>query len=134
MGDRKRNRRGQYVETVSEDRVLAALEAADDPFMATGDVAERIGCSDESARKKLMTLHDRGAVERRNVRGAVVVWWLAGGTSGERAADIESAADRVGGRGLFAGNDGEAFADAVEASREEFDRDSEDRYDDLFGQ
>lgn len=45
-----------------------------------------------------------------------------------------SAADRVGGRGLFTGEAGEAFADAVEASREEFGRDYEERHDDLFGQ
>ncbi len=46
----------------------------------------------------------------------------------------ESAADRVGGRGLFTGEAGEAFDDAVEASREEFGRDYEERHDDLFGQ
>lgn len=45
-------------------------------------------------------------------------------------------AERVGGRGLFTGEDrdGEAFAAAVEASREEFDADYEEKQDDLFGQ
>jgi predicted ArsR family transcriptional regulator len=44
--------------------------------MATGDVADVLGCSNEAARLKLNQLHEEGAVERRNVRGAVVVWWL----------------------------------------------------------
>lgn len=44
-----------------------------------------------------------------------------------------SPADRVGGYGLFTGEDGEAFAAAVEQSREEFEQDYEERQDDLFG-
>ncbi|WP_049999302.1 helix-turn-helix domain-containing protein [Halococcus sediminicola] len=75
--ERKRNQQGRYVETVTPERVLAVLADADDPFMATGDVADALDCSPEAARLKLTELADRGDVERRNVRGAVVVWWPA---------------------------------------------------------
>lgn len=74
--ERERNQQGQYVETITLDRVLAVLADADGPFMATGDVADVLGCSREAARMKLTELADRGDVERRDVRGAVVVWWL----------------------------------------------------------
>lgn len=80
--ERERNQQGQYVETVTPERVLAVLADAADPFMATGDVADALDCSPEAARLKLTELADRGDVERRNVRGAVVVWWLADGDTG----------------------------------------------------
>jgi predicted transcriptional regulator of viral defense system len=73
---RERNQQGQYVETVTLDRVLDAVASADEPFMATGDVADALDCSREAARLKLTELHDQGRIERRDVRGAVVVWWL----------------------------------------------------------
>ncbi|WP_160133202.1 hypothetical protein [Halococcus salsus] len=79
QGDRERNENGRYVETVTPDRVLAVLANAVDPFMATGDVADALGCSREAARLKLNELADRGEVERRDVRGAIVVWWPASG-------------------------------------------------------
>ncbi|PSQ20689.1 response regulator of citrate/malate metabolism [Halobacteriales archaeon QS_8_65_32] len=76
MGERERNEQGRYTETITPKRVLDTLRDADEPFMATGDVADALGCSNEAARLKLNQLQDEGTVERRNVRGAVVVWWL----------------------------------------------------------
>ena len=76
MGERERNEQGRYTETITPERVLNTLHDADEPFMATGDVADILECSNEAARLKLNQLHEEGAVERRNVRGAVVVWWL----------------------------------------------------------
>ena len=75
QGDRERNREGQYVETVTRERVLSVLEDADEPVMATGDVADALECSREAARLKLTDLAEDGEVERHDVRGAVVVWW-----------------------------------------------------------
>ncbi len=80
-GERKRNQQGQYVETVTLDRVLDVVRSASDPFMATGDVADALGCSREAARLKLTELHEQGQIERRDVRGAVVVWWLPAATN-----------------------------------------------------
>lgn len=52
----------------------------------------------------------------------------------DTADDAETAADRLGGFGLFGGEEGEAFADAVEASRREFAQGYKERQRDLFGQ
>lgn len=76
MGERHRNDAGRYVETITSNRVLDVLATTTDPVLATGDVADRLGCSSEAARLKLTALHDQGRIARRNVRDAVVVWWL----------------------------------------------------------
>lgn len=52
----------------------------------------------------------------------------------DEADEAETAADRLGGFGMFAGEEGEAFAEAVEESRKQFDEDFEERQHDLFGQ
>jgi hypothetical protein len=52
----------------------------------------------------------------------------------DEADEPETAADRLDGFGLFSGEDGEAFAEAVEESRKQFDEDYEERQRDLFGQ
>lgn len=62
------------------------------------------------------------------------MWWLS--SEHDPRADVpgvETAADRVGGFGLFAGEDGEGFAAAVAKSREDIAADYEERHDDLFG-
>jgi predicted ArsR family transcriptional regulator len=76
MNERERNERGQYTETITPERVLSTLANAEAPFMATGDVADVLECSNEAARLKLNQLHEEEWVKRQNVRGAVVVWWL----------------------------------------------------------
>lgn len=52
----------------------------------------------------------------------------------DKADEAETAADRLDGFGMFSGEEGEAFAEAVEESREEFAEGYEERQRDLFGQ
>lgn len=112
--DRERNPQGQFVETITLDRVRDVLADADEPFMATGDVADALDCSPEAARMKLTELADRGDVERRNVRGAVVIWWLAD----EQRTRGGPADPLFGLVGLFSDADDEAAARARERSEE----------------
>ena len=73
--DRERTETGEYVETVSESEVLAALINADDPVLTVGEVAESIGTSPDTARRRLQSLHDLGDVHRKEVGARAVVWW-----------------------------------------------------------
>lgn len=114
QGDRKRNQEGQYVETVTRERVLTALEDADEPIMATGDVADALGCSREAARLKLTELAEEGEAERHNVRGAVVVWWHV-----DHPTTAEPLRDLVG---MLDEDDAEAARERSEEWGEEFDR------------
>lgn len=114
QGDRKRNQEGQYVETVTRERVLEALAEADEPIMATGDVADALECSREAARLKLTELADEGKVERHNVRGAVVVWWpVDDPTTAEPLRDLV---------GMFDEAEADAFEERTREVREQFDR------------
>lgn len=110
--------------------VFAVREDSTEPLTAP-EIADALGCSRSTALDKLHRLDERGDVASKKVGGRSRVWWVPADAEGKT---IESAADRVGGRGLFTVEDGEAFAEAVEASREKFDEDYEERQRDLFGQ
>ena len=113
QGDRERNREGQYVETVTRERVLSVLEDADEPVMATGDVADALECSREAARLKLTDLAEDGEVQRHDVRGAVVVWWPTDDpTTAEPLRDIV---------GMLDEDEANAFVERTRAVREQFD-------------
>lgn len=130
---RKRGEGGRFVEKASVDDVLTVLETSGEPVTGK-EVGEALDISNRAALDKLNELHDRGAIERKKVGGRSVVWWLpAERVSRADVGDVETAADRVGGFGLFAGEDGEAFAAAVAEARAEFGEDYEERHDDLFG-
>lgn len=118
--------------TVTPEDILDVFAARSDPTepLTAPEIADELGCSRRTALDKLTALNERGDVRSKKVGGRSRVWWVSPDATG---APVESAADRVGGAGLFAGEDGEAFAEAVEASREKFDEDYKERHDDLFG-
>ena len=113
QGDRKRNEDGTYVETVTRERVLAALKDANEPIMATGDVADVLECSREAARLKLTELAEDGDIERHNVRGAVVVWWPT-----DDPTTAEPLRDLVG---TLNEDEADAFVERTREVREQFD-------------
>jgi predicted ArsR family transcriptional regulator len=81
--DRERSTTGEYVETVTQGRVLDAVTAHPDPSVSAREVGERLGCSTDAARKKLAQLHERGEVARKKVGGRAVVWWRANDTTAQ---------------------------------------------------
>lgn len=81
MDDRERGETGEFVETITPERVLGVFAATDGPVVTSRDVADELGCSTEVARRKLAQLHDEGRVDRRKT-GRTVVWWRVGDGSG----------------------------------------------------
>ena len=73
---RERTETGEFVETVTHDRVVSAIHTVDGPVVTTRDVADRLDCTTEAARQKLVQLTEQGRVDRRKVGGRAVVWWL----------------------------------------------------------
>jgi predicted ArsR family transcriptional regulator len=72
---RERTETGEYVETVTTDRVLGVFARVDGPALTSADVAETLDCSRETARRKLSVLAEQGRVDRRKTAGRVI-WWL----------------------------------------------------------
>lgn len=64
---------GQYTETYPTDEFLEAIDDVDG-MAGTQDVADAVGCSYETAYKKLRSLEDAGTVESEKVANARV--WL----------------------------------------------------------
>lgn len=73
---RERTETGEFVETITLDRVVTAIRDVDSPVVTTRDIADTLGCTTEAARQKLVTLTEQGRVDRRKVGGRAVVWWL----------------------------------------------------------
>lgn len=75
---RKRGDGGTFVEDTSHDDVLGVFGQIDGPVLTSGDVATSLGCSRETARRKLDELHEEGRLGRRKTAGRVVYWKLPG--------------------------------------------------------
>lgn len=74
---RERNQdTGRYVQTLTLDAVLRAMREASDPVVTAKELSERLDCSSEAARQKLVQLHDQGLIERRKVGAGAVIWWI----------------------------------------------------------
>jgi hypothetical protein len=76
MSERVRDDDGQFVETITPERVLAVMRDADAPVVTASDIAEDLGCTPEAVTTKLKQLRDQGRVTRRQVGARAVVWWL----------------------------------------------------------
>lgn len=71
---RERGDDGRYTEAITLQDVLGVFESVEGPVVTSGDVAEALGCSRETARRKLQTLEEHDRVASRKTAGRVV-WW-----------------------------------------------------------
>ena len=85
---RERGDSGRFTDTISLADVLDVFDAVDGPVVTSGDVAESLDCSRETARRKLRTLEDSGRVASRKTAGRVG-WWRTESTASE--GDVEPA-------------------------------------------
>ena len=83
---RERGDSGRFTDTVTPSGVLGVFDAVEGPVVTSGDVAESLDCSRETARRKLRTLEDRGRVASRKTAGRVV-WWRTESTASEGDVD-----------------------------------------------
>jgi DNA-binding Lrp family transcriptional regulator len=72
---RERKDTGEYTEIITLDAVLGVFETVEGPVVTSGDVADALDCSPETARRKLDALEKQGRVDSRKASGRVV-WWL----------------------------------------------------------
>lgn len=87
---REREDTGRYTETATLDDVLDVFESVEGPVVTSGDVAEALDCSRETARRKLRTLEERGRVASRKTAGRVV-WWVGDEREPARGIDPDDA-------------------------------------------
>lgn len=65
---------GTFVEVTSHEDVLDVFDRVEGPVVTSGDVADVLDCSRETARRKLDELCEDGRVGRRKTAGRVVYW------------------------------------------------------------
>jgi predicted ArsR family transcriptional regulator len=120
MTERERSESGQFVETVTDARVLEVFDRIDAPAITSRDVAETIGCTGEAARRKLARLREQGRVARRK-SGRTVVWWRLD----EDTDDADLKAQYEAGFGAFAADSN--FAEQVDRAHASLGDDFEER-------
>lgn len=90
---REHGESGEYVETVTLDAVRGVFDEVRGPVVLSADVADALGCSRETARRKLAALYDRGEVDRRKVSRRVLYWRAESGARDARADAVEDRTD-----------------------------------------
>ena len=83
---RKREETGRYTETITLEAVVGVFDTVDGPVVTSGDVAETLDCSRETARRKLTVLEEQHRVASRKTAGRVV-WWRV--TASEAPSGID---------------------------------------------
>jgi hypothetical protein len=74
MSNDDRGDGGRYTETVALSAILDVFDAVDGPVVTSGDVADALDCSRETARRKLRALEEQDRVASRKTAGRVL-WW-----------------------------------------------------------
>jgi len=75
MSKDEREDSGRYAETVTVEAVFEVFERVRGPAVTSGDIAEALDCSRETARRKLHTLEEQGRIASRETAGRIV-WWI----------------------------------------------------------
>ena len=65
---------GGYVETYPLDDVLGVFEQIPAPVFTSADVADELGCSLDTAWRKLQDLHEEGRVKRYKTANRTLYW------------------------------------------------------------
>lgn len=70
----RRNEKGQYVETVTDEDILELLSEIPGPVITTTDVADTFDMTTEGARRKLNDLCESDVMDRRKT-GQTRIYW-----------------------------------------------------------
>ncbi|WP_121744024.1 HTH domain-containing protein [Natronorubrum halophilum] len=83
---RNRGDSGRFTDTTTLADVLDVFDAVEGPVVTSGDIAESLDCSRETARRKLRALEEDGRVASRKTAGRVV-WWRTDPTATDGDVD-----------------------------------------------
>ena len=75
---REQSDTGGFVETVHLDDVMGVFEEVEGPPVITSsDVADALGCTPDTARRKFRELEREGRIKRRDPSSRVSLWYPA---------------------------------------------------------
>lgn len=73
--DRPRNGGGKFTEIVTEQDILKAFDASDEPFLTTAEVADELPVSKDAVYRRLEQMREEGLVEKKKTGARAVGWW-----------------------------------------------------------
>lgn len=112
---------GKFTSKVEDEDILRALRKHGEPVATAGEVADVLGVSSETVRRRLTTLHEAGRVGRKKVGARAVVWWVADDeTTDAPAAPLKNLV------GMLSEEEADRARERSEEWREGFDREMSD--------
>jgi hypothetical protein len=93
-----------FIETWSAEDARAVFDEVPNAVVTAADVANALGCSDDSARRKLNELEHEADVKRRNPSARSVLWYVPIENGSGRESDNDQSPIDV-----LAGNDSETI-------------------------
>lgn len=75
MSEQQRNDSGEFGEKVTDQDVLKVFDAADAPFLTSGEVAAELPVSRSAVNHRLNRMHETGLVGRKETGAHAVGWW-----------------------------------------------------------
>lgn len=113
---------GEFVETVTHSDVLGIFDTVDGPVILSADVADELGCSRETARRKLEALFEQEQLARRKVSRRVIYWQPESETDSDASDRAHTA--MLSGAETATETDAPEDADIREALRQHFETDA----------
>lgn len=77
MSDQGRKSGGEFDSKITDEDVLAVLEAAETPVLTTRLVAEQLPVTSKAVYYRLRKLNQEGRVDKMKVGARGIVWWVA---------------------------------------------------------
>jgi DNA-binding Lrp family transcriptional regulator len=111
---------GKFTSKVEDKDILQALQEHREPVATASEVAEVLGVSSETVRRRLTTLHEADRVGRKKVGARAVVWWVDEETMDAPAAPLKNLV------GMLNETEAERARERSEEWRESFDREISD--------
>lgn len=67
---------GRFGTKVTDDDLIEAIERTDSPVVTAAELANELPIGRRAIRERLLDLHEREIVDRKDVGARAVVWWL----------------------------------------------------------
>lgn len=66
---------GEFGEKVTEQEILKAFDATEDPFLTAGELAEELPVSRQALHHRLDQMREKGLVDKKTTGARAAGWW-----------------------------------------------------------
>ena len=91
--EREWNESGEYTELYPPEEVYELIKQYPNQVVTTGDISDKLGCTNDSARSKLKELRFDRKIKKRDTGGRIQLWYIPDESDDEESADVDETED-----------------------------------------